>query len=70
MNYFGREYVRTSRSFPVGPGSRGGTFHLPHARAMYHRAWRAAHPEYMERERARVHEQRHPGEPLPPRSEE
>jgi hypothetical protein len=38
---------------PVGPGSRGGSWHDPEYRAAYHRAWRAAHPEYRERERLR-----------------
>lgn len=38
---------------PVGPGSRGGRWHDPEHRRTYHRAWRAAHPEYRERERLR-----------------
>ena len=38
---------------PTGPGSRGGTYHLPGVAAAYSRAWRAAHPEYRERERLR-----------------
>ena len=38
---------------PVGPGSRGGRWHDPEYRRAYHRAWRAAHPEYRERERLR-----------------
>jgi hypothetical protein len=44
---------RSSRSIPTGPGSRGGTFHDPVARAAYYRAWRARHPEYVERDRRR-----------------
>jgi hypothetical protein len=38
---------------PVGPGSRGGRWHEPEFRRAYHRAWRAAHPDYRERERLR-----------------
>jgi len=38
---------------PVGPGSRGGSWHDPEYRRSYHRAWRAAHPEYRERESLR-----------------
>ena len=38
---------------PVGPGSRGGRWHEPDYRAAYHRAWRAGHPEYRERESLR-----------------
>lgn len=38
---------------PVGPGSRGGRWHDPEYRRAYHRAWRAAHPEYRDRERLR-----------------
>jgi hypothetical protein len=38
---------------PTGPGSRGGRWHEPEFRRAYHRAWRAAHPEYRERERLR-----------------
>ncbi len=38
---------------PVGPGSRGGHWHDPEFRRIYHRLWRAAHPEYRERERLR-----------------
>ena len=38
---------------PTGPGSRGGSWHDPEYRNAYHRAWRAAHPEYRERERLR-----------------
>jgi hypothetical protein len=38
---------------PVGPGSRGGRWHEPDYRLAYQRAWRAAHPEYRERERLR-----------------
>lgn len=38
---------------PVGPGSRGGRWHEIEYRRAYHRAWRAAHPEYREREALR-----------------
>jgi hypothetical protein len=38
---------------PTGPGSRGGQWHDDEYRRAYHRAWRAAHPEYRERERLR-----------------
>jgi hypothetical protein len=38
---------------PVGPGSRGGSWHDREYRNAYHRAWRANHPEYRERERLR-----------------
>jgi len=38
---------------PVGPGSRGGTYHLPGNRNRYDRAWRAGSPEYREREKLR-----------------
>jgi hypothetical protein len=38
---------------PTGPGSRGGHWHEPGFRRAYYRAWRAAHPEYRERERRR-----------------
>ena len=38
---------------PTGPGSRGGRWHEPEFRRAYHRAWRAAHPGYRERERMR-----------------
>lgn len=37
---------------PVGPGSRGGRWGK-HPPPEYYRLWRAAHPEYMERERRR-----------------
>jgi hypothetical protein len=70
MNYFGRIYLRTERSFPTGPGSRSGRWHHQWFRAQYHREWRAAHPEYMERERLRQHNKVHPGTPLPPRRED
>ena len=43
-----------SNRLPVGPGSRGGLWHLPEFRSAYWRAWRAAHPEYRERERRRT----------------
>jgi len=39
---------------PTGPGSRGGVWHLPGYKAVYQRAWRAAHPEYREREKLRM----------------
>ena len=38
---------------PTGPGSRGGSWQDPDYRRAYHRAWRAAHPEYREREKLR-----------------
>jgi hypothetical protein len=38
---------------PVGPGSRGGRWHEIEYRHEYQRAWRAAHPEYRERESLR-----------------
>ena len=38
---------------PTGPGSRGGRWHLPEFRRIYHSAWRASHPEYREREALR-----------------
>jgi hypothetical protein len=39
---------------PTGAGSRGGHWHEPGFPAMYQRAWRAAHPEYREREALRL----------------
>lgn len=48
---------RSARSVPTGPGSRGGRWgHNPPAE--YWRQWRAAHPEYREREKARRAESR------------
>jgi hypothetical protein len=44
---------RSARSIPTGPGSRGGHWHDPAYRRAYWRAWRAAHPEYREREARR-----------------
>lgn len=44
---------RMENRLPVGPGSRGGRYHDPVFRRLYHRKWRAAHPEYRERERLR-----------------
>jgi hypothetical protein len=38
---------------PTGPGSRGGHYHEPEFRRIYHSAWRASHPEYREREALR-----------------
>ena len=38
---------------PAGPGSRGGRWHEIEYRRAYHRAWRAAHPDYREREALR-----------------
>ena len=38
---------------PTGPGSRGGRWHDPEYRRAYYRAWRAAHPDYREREALR-----------------
>jgi hypothetical protein len=43
---------------PTGPGSRGGHWHEPGYPAKYHQAWRAAHPEYRERERLRAFRKR------------
>jgi hypothetical protein len=43
----------SARSIPTGPGSRGGRYHDPEYRKAYHRAWRAAHPDYREREALR-----------------
>lgn len=45
--------TKFSNRLPVGPGSRGGKWHDPEWRRSYHRAWRAAHPEYREREARR-----------------
>ena len=42
---------RSARSVPTGIGSRGGRGHRPPPE--YWREWRAAHPEYRERERLR-----------------
>jgi hypothetical protein len=42
-----------SNRLPTGPGSRGGHWHEPKFRRIYHRAWRLAHPEYREREARR-----------------
>ena len=42
-----------SNRLPVGPGSRGGSWHDPEFRRAYHRAWRSANPDYRERERLR-----------------
>jgi len=42
----------------TGPGSRGGQWHDPEYRRAYHRAWKAAHPEYREREALRRARQR------------
>lgn len=56
----------SARSTPTGPGSRGGRWHEPEYRAAYHRAWRAAHPEYRDREalrRARKRAQESGGDP-------
>lgn len=38
---------------PTGPGSRGGRWHDPEFRRLYHRAWRAGHAEYRERDNVR-----------------
>ena len=43
---------------PTGPGSRGGQWHDADYRREYHAAWRAAHPEYREREALRRARQR------------
>ena len=42
-----------SNRLPTGAGSRGGHWHEPKFRRIYHQAWRAAHPEYREREALR-----------------
>jgi len=44
---------RSSRSIPTGEGSRGGMWHDAEFRRLYHRRWRAAHPDYREREALR-----------------
>ena len=46
-------YTSMINRLPLGPGSRGGRWHDPAFRRAYHRAWRAAHPEYREREKLR-----------------
>ena len=38
---------------PTGEGSRGGKWHIKEYRLAYHRAWRAAHPEYRDKEKLR-----------------
>jgi hypothetical protein len=38
---------------PTGPGSRGGKWHDVEYRRKYHKAWRAANPDYRDRERLR-----------------
>lgn len=38
---------------PTGPGSRGGRWHDPEYRRAYHRAWRASHAEYRDRDNVR-----------------
>jgi hypothetical protein len=48
----------SARSRPTGPGSRGGHWHDPEFRTAYHRKWRAANPEYRERENRRRTERR------------
>lgn len=45
---------QSSRNATTGPGSRGGRWHDPEYRREYGRAWRAAHPEYREREALRL----------------
>ena len=50
---------RSARSIPTGPGSRGGHWHDPEYRRAYFRAWRAAHPDYRERNIVRCSERRH-----------
>ena len=47
-----------SNRLPTGLGSRGGRWHEPEWRRAYQRAWRAAHPEYREREALRRARQR------------
>lgn len=44
---------RMHNRLPVGPGSRGGHWHDPEYRRAYYRAWRAAHPRYVELDRQR-----------------
>jgi hypothetical protein len=51
-------YPPMANRLPVGPGSRGGRWHDPEYRKAYHRAWRANHPEYREREALRRARQR------------
>lgn len=46
-------FPRSKRSRPSGPGSRGGSWHLPAFRKAYRAAWRLAHPAYRARERMR-----------------
>ena len=50
--------MRSARSRPTGPGSRGGHWHLAAFRAAYYRDWRAAHPDYVEREHGRLSRRR------------
>lgn len=56
--------VPMSNRLPTGPGSRGGQWHDPEYRRAYQRAWRAAHPEYRERERLRRARSRRGGGPV------
>jgi hypothetical protein len=47
----------SARSVRTGPGSRGGRYLTdPEFRRAYHRAWRASHPEYRERDNRRLRE--------------
>lgn len=46
-------HLPMANRLPVGDGSRGGRWHEREYRNEYQRAWRAAHPEYRERERLR-----------------
>ena len=52
-----------SNRLPTGPGSRGGHWHEPGFPAKYHRAWRAANPEYRAREALRSFRKRTGSDP-------
>ena len=47
-------WPHSPRNTPTGPGSRGGRWHEQEYRNAYHAGWRAANPEYRERERLRM----------------
>ena len=51
--------IRSSRSIPTGPGSRGGRWHLSAFRVAYWRMWRRLHPDYRERDNRRRAEAKH-----------
>jgi hypothetical protein len=57
-------HLPMANRLPVGPGSRGGRWHEREYRNEYQRAWRAAHPEYRERERLRRARARRPDDPV------